>query len=963
MPASHPMPTDASSDDTTRWGRIADVFDAVADLPPDERTDALDRLCRTPDGAPDPDLRDEVEALLEADEAAQASADTFDLPSAAALVDGDSQSGETIGPWRVLGPLGRGGMGRVDLVERADGAYEQRAALKRLSLVAPSRLRRFLRERQILASLQHPGIARLLDGGVERGEPYLVMEYVRGEPITRHADAHGLGLRDRLALFLQVCDAVAFAHRHLVVHRDLKPSNVLVGATAGRETDGEGAPRVSLLDFGVARLLDADADDPITAEAGAPLTPGYAAPEQIRGGAITTATDVWALGVLLYELVAGRRPFEGDTREAWMESVLRAEPTAPSQVARTQDTPTSPISSRDARRLRGDLDAICLQALCREPEARYASAHDLAADLRRYLADEPVQARRPSALYRARRFARRHRGAVVAAALLALAVAGGVASTLVQARETRAEARRSEATAQFITSLFDAADPRQTVGDTLTARDLLDRGARRIDLELADQPATRADLYRTMGAAYLGIGESDSARAFALRAHALRRRGGLAADPREAVRARLLEAEATYRASPERGNEAIARVVRDARDLGDSGALLDALHLQGMLGASRPSDQTLAALEEALALAKRTEGDESPRVGTLLFLIATSAPGDSRHGSTEEVLREALARQTPQADPHGRAITLDRLGITLLYSGKTEEALDVQNEAIALARTLYGPRNHRVAHLLAMRASTRTALEDAPGAERDAREALAIAERAGSPQIQYEAQKALAMVLGVQGKNEEAIEAQVRSVDLALETFGPQSPIAVNTRRGLAVALASAGRHAESAQTWDRVIAGQSERYGAESAVVVASLLEAAKDAMKGRQTARAERLLAQAHAASPSLSETSRTRASTGLHLGRFLLDAGRPREAVAPLREAVGRREILGRPGVVPRPGIRSDGDRAAALLGEALLATDRREEAQRLLTPSASALADSLGEDAPEVRRARAALARAR
>ena len=274
-----------SPDDASRWSRLSRAFDAAVELPPGARGPVLDRLCRTPDGLPDDALRAEVEAMLEADDAAALGGTLGDglAAEASVLLDGDAVPGERVGPWRVLREIGRGGMGRVDLVERADGAYEQRAALKRIGLVAPGRVRRFARERQILATLEHPGIARLLDGGVAAdGTPYLVMEYVEGEPITAYADRHGLGLRARLRLFLQVCDAVAFAHRHLVVHRDLKPSNVLVGE---RTTAEAGVPptesaRVTLLDFGIARLLDAEGDgEPLTADGpGAPLTPGYAAP-------------------------------------------------------------------------------------------------------------------------------------------------------------------------------------------------------------------------------------------------------------------------------------------------------------------------------------------------------------------------------------------------------------------------------------------------------------------------------------------------------------------------------------------------------------------------------------------------------------------------------------------------------------------------------------------------------------
>ena len=1015
--------------DADRWARVANAFDAVVDLAPGDRAEALDRLCRTGAGGPDPALRAEVEAMLDADAQAQTSADALHLPDAAALVGGAARAGERVGPWRVLRPLGRGGMGRVDLVERADGAYEQRAALKRLSLVAPSRLRRFLRERQILARLQHPGIARLLDGGVDRGEPYLVMEYVHGQPLTEHADARGLGLRQRLELFLQVCDAVAYAHRHLVVHRDLKPSNVLVASGeagdggSGTEDGQEAAPgaspeasggtrpqtpthtsraagaRVKLLDFGVARLLDAGVEDAITQEAaGAPLTPGYAAPEQLRGGAVTTATDVWALGVLLYELIAGRRPFGGSTREAWVEAVLRAEPTAPSRVALTRSPPpppatdppeasgaeaapsngaasgasgaepsTAPLSARDARRLRGDLDAICLQALRGEPDERYASAHDLGADLRRFLASEPVAARRPSPLYRARRFARRNRAAVGVAALLVLALAGGAVATLWQAREARAEAARSEATATFLTGLFEAADPAVASGDTLTALGLLDAGARRIHLQLASEPGLRADLYHTIGVAYRGLGQNDSSRAFAQRMLAVRGPGGEAPSPPEAIRARILAAEALRATDPAAAAEEIEGLVAEARALGDRRVLLEALETQAISASSRTPEANAATLDEALALARAIYGDGSPRVGQILYYLATVAPGAGRHGDAEALLRDALARQGSRRDPAGRAITLDRLAPILAYSGKPQEAVAVADEALGLVRTLYGPSGHRLARAYATRALAHNAAQDLAAAERDARRSVALAEAAGSPQVLYDGLKSLAFTLTKLGRTTEAIGIHMRTLDIAHEAFGPRSPITASTYRGLAGALSKAGRHAEAADAWDRLIASQAEAFGAGSAVVVASLLDAARGAAEGGLDARAERLFRRAAALAQGLPESSRTRAYAPLALGRFLLDAGRAPEATGPLREAVRGRAALAKPDIRPRPGARSDGDRAAALLGEALLASGgltpgEAAEARRLLAQAAAALADSLGADAPEAARAREALGRA-
>ncbi len=956
------MSPDASDPDAARWARVSAAFDAAADLAPSERTAALDHLCRDADGRPDAALRAEVESLLSADADATTGDDALDGGlDASALLDTAPVVGERIGPWRVLRSIGRGGMGRVDLVERADGAYDQKAALKRLGLVAPARVRRFLRERQILATLDHPGIARLLDGGVaDDGAPYLVMEYVEGEPITAYADRHGLGLRARLRLFLQVCDAVAFAHRHLVVHRDLKPSNVLVGEGGTGEAGGtgtaeaEGVPagaRATLLDFGIARLLDAETDEPLTDDGpGAPLTPGYAAPEQVAGEPVTTATDVWALGVLLYELIAGRRPIEADTRRAWADAVLRTSPTAPSQAA---DGTTA------ARHLRGDLDAIALTALRREPEARYASASDLAHDLRRYLAGEPVQARAPSVGYRARRFVGRHRAAVAAAALVAVAVVAGGAATAWQAREAHASAAESAATADFLAGLFQGADPTAS-GDSLLALDLLRRGAGRIDAELSAQPGARARLGLVVGHAYLGLGRPDSAAAFARRTLALRQPGGAVTDAAEAVRARILLGRALFPTDPTAAAATLSDAVGDARAVGDDAVLLDALEAQGSLvgGEVLGPVETAAVLEEAVALCRRVEGDASPRLGRLLATLATRASSAHMHGRVEGLWRDALALLPAETAPYDRSTALIELGRLLEATGQADEAGRRVEEALALRRRLLGPDDARTAEALAVRAGmghlgpTRS--------EADAREALRIAERAGDGSIVLDALDALGAALTTQGRLDEAVDVYRQRFERAGEVYGTggtRYPAASGT---VARALHRAGRYLEAGRAWDESLRLTTAAYGPESAVAAAGLLDAAVTAEAAGDARRAERLLEQAFVASRGLQPSSRTRALAALRLGLAHLDAGRAQEAIAPLRAAVAARETLDRVG---GHGGRepADGARAQALLGEALVATGSTEEGQRFLAAAVPALTQALGADHPDVRRARAVMAR--
>jgi serine/threonine-protein kinase len=434
-------------------------------------------------------------------------------------------------------------MGTVYLADRADGQFEQRVALK---LIRPGMgrheiLRRFLQERQILARLQHPHIARLLDGGITsaddgatEGQPYFAMEYVDGQPITEYCDAHRLGLDERLHLFRAVAEAVAYAHLNLVVHRDIKPSNILVTA--------EGVPK--LLDFGIAKLLhETDSEDTlIETKAGLQvMTPEYAAPEQVRGDAVTTATDTYALGVALYELLTGHRPYYFEKRTpVEIERVICDRPPArPSTVvARTEsapqpDGPPKTITPeavgaargmparRLRRRLSGDLDTILLKALRKEPHRRYANAEALVEDLRRYREGHPVRARKDTVSYRVRAFVRRHRVGVMTTVVVACLLLAGLGGSLLQMQATEREAARTEAVKDFVVGLFDA--PPEELGRALAASDLLTRGAVRAQTEWAGRPAEQAELLALLGTLSARQGLAGQARALHEQALSVRR--------------------------------------------------------------------------------------------------------------------------------------------------------------------------------------------------------------------------------------------------------------------------------------------------------------------------------------------------------------------------------------------------------------------------------------------------------
>ncbi len=495
------------------WRRISAAFDALCDLAPADRRRGLDELA-----AGDPASAAELEAMLAADALAEGALAAGPLGLQSATDEAESEESESgglapgvrLGPWRIEDRLGAGGMGEVWAAERADGTFEQRVAVKllRRGLETDSLLRRFALERRILARLVHPGIARLVDAGSSPdGRPYFVMEHVQGRPITDWARARDLAVEARLELVLATCAAVDFAHRNLVVHRDLKPSNVLV----------TGAGEVKLLDFGIAKLLEPEAGSEVTELEGRALTPTYAAPEQIRGEPVTTATDVYALGVLLYEILTeklphrrARRPLSELASELERETIER-----PSNAARS-------VAGARARRLAGDLDNIVVKALAREPERRYPSAAALADDLRRHLEGRPVSARPDTLGYRLGKFARRNRLGVGAAALVVLSLLAGLAGTAWQARRAAENAGRAERVKRFLVDVFRQADPTLAQGREWSVREALERGAANLGDELTSDPALQADLDEALAEIHRSLGLPDRAAELAERALATR---------------------------------------------------------------------------------------------------------------------------------------------------------------------------------------------------------------------------------------------------------------------------------------------------------------------------------------------------------------------------------------------------------------------------------------------------------
>ena len=686
---------------TQDWPAISALLDEALELPPEHRDRWLDAL---PEAARV--HRDTLSQLL----ADHAHVETQDFlhtlpklgeeaadPSATVGVE------RSIGPYRLLRVLGRGGMGTVWLAERSDGQLKRCVALKLPHVGLPDArlVERFARERDILASLAHPHIARLYDAGVaDEGQPFLALEYVEGEPFAKYCDAHQLGLTQRIRLFLQVLAAVQYAHAHLVVHRDIKPSNVMV------TSDGQ----VRLLDFGIAKLMiDGVAKETeLTQLGGRALTLDYASPEQIGGQAITTASDLYSLGVLLYELLAGERPYrlKRDTRAALEEAILAADVLKPSEVVFTAATAQARSTStrRLKRDLAGDLDTIILKALKKNPAARYGTADAFAQDIERHLKDEAILARPDSPWYQARKFLWRNKGVTMSATTVLIALALGLGVALQQTSIARhqaevagQEAQREKITKDFLLSVFRASDPRiasDKPRGTITAKELLDISSTRIEREFAKDPDTEIQLLGIVADIY---GELDENETFV----------------------RLIERQ-TDLARKQYGNYhpiVINGLLKTADDANTRGDTEQALKLLGQsddlikrAGLDRAAERAYWWLIRGFSVHDASSNQKRLRAFEhAVDLYATVAPDDLRHAFALSALGGiyhaqgdyvraaeytkqsiAIAEKVPDRDDGALSANYSNLGKSLAFRGDFDGAERANAVAVSLAKSTYG---------------------------------------------------------------------------------------------------------------------------------------------------------------------------------------------------------------------------------------------------------------------------------
>jgi serine/threonine protein kinase len=814
------------------------LFDRALDAPVAERAALLLRECD------DPEVREEAERLLDADDRAGdflSSPAGVLAPGALATLETSaarSGTGTLVGPFRLVEILGKGGMGEVWVAVRVSADFQQKVAVKLLPGAADlTSEARFRRERQILARLAHPRIARLIDGGVTAdGRAWLAMELVVGKGLMEHAAEHDLDVDARLRLFVEICGAVQFAHQNLVVHRDLKPSNILVTAS--------GEPK--LLDFGIAKLLEEE-DEELTRTNERPMTLDYAAPEQVRGDAVTTASDVWALGAILHELLTGLRPYRttGKNRGETERAILAAAPSRPStqiDAGPVRGRPTARSSEVLRQKLRGDLDAIVLKAMRADPKDRYPSAEALGADVRRHLERAPVSARGEAASYLIRAMVRRHRAAFAFSAAVLATLVIGLLGTLWQARRAREETRKAERAEDFLVSMLRAFDPDTAGGKPITQRDILGRGEARVD-ELDSQPEVQARLLQVFAETWYGLEEYERARLPAERALAIERRrlgprslevaktldllGSVDFDQGQIPEAARTYTEALAIAREAEGKDGVTvasclndlagikrreyafaeaeQLRREAldiyrRELGPENAkTVEVMNDLGVLTGDEGHFAESAAIQaEACALLAKTHSDDHPATLICRYNWARDLLELGRAQEAETMLEDVRDRTVrvlgeswadiPAIDQmRGRAF--DRLG-------KPAQALELFDAVIAEQEKKLGAENIELGPIHARKAVALLHLGRLSDAEVSARRALAICLAQAHEELAYtaRARAALGEVLLQEGNPKDAEDALALALAGQVKTFGPEHPETLRTKAEHARAAAAASK-------------------------------------------------------------------------------------------------------------------------------------------------------------------------
>ena len=776
---------------------ISVALERLLAMPESERRAELKRLARH-----DPQQAAELDSLLAAHQANPDFLGRIDADGALHLLDEDGRLliPELVGDYRLIQEIGRGGLGVVYLGERVEGDFEQQVAIKLIKhgMDSVAILRRFRNERRILASLEHPNIARLVDGGMlDDGRPWFAMEHIRGEPLTQRCNRKQLGISDRLRLFEQVCRTVQFAHSRLIIHRDLKPDNILV------TKDGT----VKLLDFGIAKLIAEDDEEltELTVAGNRAMTPEYAAPEQIRGEPVSVATDVYALGVVLYQLLTGVHPFRAETssRAELTDAICNTAPAPPSVAIRMSDTSDFPASRArhdpGYRRLKGDLDAIVLTAMAKAPARRYGSAEALAEDIRRHLIDIPIRARRRTFAYKTGRFIARHRLGMLATSTAMLALIIGLTATMWQAGKAREQAELALQSRDFVISLLRETNPaRSDEGVELRAVDLLRHAAERVKTSDDISADLQARLQIVLTEAMLDLGRPNDALPLAqLGMTGLRDLYG--ADSPESADG--LYALARTHAHLGNARDA-AQAARTGRLIMEDGRRTGTLLYVRLLGIEAHALNLLGDNGKALALRERIVeerarivGENDPRMASAHYNLGTAYYYLNDYIAAERHYRrtsELLQMQANETHPRMAHVHLG-IGTVLIGQGRLDAAETSLLEAKAIAERRLGPASVVASEIgtnIGLLYRHQGRLEEAQAILRAAAHALG---QAGSRQRQATAQSWLALVLLALGEYPEALE-QASAARSNLESIGstthPHYDLAVSAQ---ALALARTG--------------------------------------------------------------------------------------------------------------------------------------------------------------------------
>lgn len=828
--------------DKQDWGKIENLFHRAKSLSVSERKSFLDHAC-----ADDEALRQEVMSLLEnADKDGEL--DAVVQQTAYSMLNNEQEMiGQRIGPYQIVQILGRGGMGAVYLAERADDQYHQRVAIKliRASEHNDEVMQRFRLERQILANLEHPYIARLLDGGAtDTGMPYLVMEYVEGETIEQYCNRRRLSIPDRLRLFIKLCSAVQYAHQKLVVHRDLKPSNMLVTA--------EGEPR--LLDFGIAKLLDETQDPNLllqTRDEARRLTLRYSSPEQIRGEAVSTVTDVYALGIVLYELLSGKQPFGVKDTSAYdyQRQVLETQPEPPStsviktDIEMSDDTQLtedgrlawcgSLYPRQLQRQLSGDLDNIVMMALRKEPERRYQSVAQLAEDIERYLRQMPIMARPTSWGYRSSRFLARHRFSSSLALLLLVSVISFTALTMMQSQQVvierdqaRVERARAQAISDFLTGMFSEIQPDKAQGQEVTVREVVDQATRELGSgqhTLSDQPEVEAEVRRVIGGIYSELGLLPPAESNLDRSLQLYRE--LEQTESEGYLLALNGMAGVYHQQFDQKQR--EKLMREALDLSRRLYGEDHQHTLGMLNALASIQHMNGKLDEAEQMFNAVYRRRAALLGerhqdtlSTLYSLGTVYHWQGRFDEAEKNYR--LCQEKSKAalgEKHTQTLScLGALGSVLETSGKYARARPVLEQHIELATQVVGDKHPETLRSMHNLADTLRGLGHFEASEVLFLKTLAIRREALGPENieTLQSQMKLARLYRLMQRYDDAEPLVKDTVNRQREQLGFEHPTTLIATQELAELYRVEQRQADAIALYQRVLAAREKVLGAD---------------------------------------------------------------------------------------------------------------------------------------------------